>query len=319
MKILWVDDDIGRDKDWQDLFKVRLLMDRAAARRTFEKHDAVRRRIIEARLAKAGLELEFATDGDEAFKRYCDHGPYDLVITDYVHPGLDGFKLAKAIRRKNPNQVVAMVTVGMPDSAANSLHRLNIPVLGKTPEMVSRLVESVTKPRLRILMVAGDPAVKPLATAHTSFEVELETNGDKALNRYRKRGPYDLVLTGHHHPGPDGCDLAKAICRRNPSQRITMITEESVSVSRTLQRNLRGVAVLKLKSVIKAMEKRGESEIALFAKRAAKRDERTKQRMIAHARSMNPITTAFGELHEGGAQALLELVEAASKINAKSA
>jgi len=79
----------------------------------------------------AGFDLNFATNGDEALRCYAKRGPYDVVLTDIVHPGLDGLALSKAIRRKNPRQPIAIFTGGMSDSAVRSFQRLNIPVLLK--------------------------------------------------------------------------------------------------------------------------------------------------------------------------------------------
>src|SRR5262245_21236629 len=53
-----------------------------------------------------------------------------------------------------------------------------------------------------------------------SFELELETDGNEALKRYRERGPYDLVLSDLRLPGLSGPDLARAIRSKNPAQRI---------------------------------------------------------------------------------------------------
>ncbi len=43
--------------------------------------------MVNNRVPQAGFELEFAFDGDEAFARYRQQGPYDLVLTDLYHPG----------------------------------------------------------------------------------------------------------------------------------------------------------------------------------------------------------------------------------------
>ena len=37
-------------------------------------------------------------------------GPYDLVLTDRHHPGMDGLDLAAAIRQENPTQAIAFFT-----------------------------------------------------------------------------------------------------------------------------------------------------------------------------------------------------------------
>ena len=53
-----------------------------------------------ATLTNGGYEVESASDGDEAFRLYRKRGPYDLVLTDRHHPGMDGLDLAAAIRQK---------------------------------------------------------------------------------------------------------------------------------------------------------------------------------------------------------------------------
>jgi DNA-binding NtrC family response regulator len=83
-------------------------------------------------LAKAGgFELHFAASGDEALEHYAKHGPYDVVVTDFDHPGSDGLQLAEAMRQKTPKQSVVMFTAGMSDSAVRSCRKLKIPVLWK--------------------------------------------------------------------------------------------------------------------------------------------------------------------------------------------
>lgn len=59
---------------------------------------------------RGDVEIDEATDGDEAFLLYCRRGPYDLVLTDDIHPGLGGINFAKAIRRKHPAQAIAFLT-----------------------------------------------------------------------------------------------------------------------------------------------------------------------------------------------------------------
>ena len=61
-------------------------------------------------LTNSGYEVESASDGDEAFRLYRKRGPYDLVLTDRHHPGMDGLDLAAAIRQENPMQAIAFFT-----------------------------------------------------------------------------------------------------------------------------------------------------------------------------------------------------------------
>lgn len=55
------------------------------------------------------------------------------------------------------------------------------------------------------------------AKGHT---VESAKDGNEALKIYRKKGPYDVVLTDQVHPGMSTTDLMTAIRERNPGQRI---------------------------------------------------------------------------------------------------
>ena len=55
------------------------------------------------------FEIELESNGDEALKRYCERGPYDMVLTGFRHPGMVGSDLVLAIRKENPTQRIAMI------------------------------------------------------------------------------------------------------------------------------------------------------------------------------------------------------------------
>jgi CheY-like chemotaxis protein len=78
---------------------------------------------------------------------------------------------------------------------------------------------------MRIFLVEDDVqeiVVTMLEKAH--HEVVTETNGTKALRRYEKEGPFDLVLTDIEHKGMNGVDLMHAIYKKNGKQRVGIIT-----------------------------------------------------------------------------------------------
>jgi CheY-like chemotaxis protein len=250
-------------------------------------------------LERAGCKVESAADINAAMKLYCEHGPYDIVLTDLFHSG----GLVKLIRKRNPEQAYAMVgSCG----ATGVRFGHKIPVLrdGFQQRRFVRLVESAIKPRMRILLVVGDHSVLSLLDPHPeSFEIELETNGNEALRRYRKRGPYDMVLAGLRLPGLDGSDLALAIRRENPAQRITMITD-SASVERPIRRKLGNIPVLKLKSLHKVRPeiewKNGEAqrlldrvEAAMALQSRSRKASRRTGTLKLNARGENPIGMGF--------------------------
>ncbi len=230
-------------------------------------------------LSETGWQIEPALNGDEAMRFYRKRGHYDLVLTDIQHPGADGIEIVKRIREANPSQAIAVVSACAAE-AQSIRHRFKIPML-PTPsarEQLVKLVESAIKPQLKMLLVAGDPAVKPLTASYWNFDIELESTGNKALQQCRKGGPYDIVVTGYRHRGLNGVDLALAIRRMSPTQRIVVITAESSVMVRSMQRKLQGIAVIRLKKLIDAMLRIGHAEIAAARAKEPSIPERFRQR-----------------------------------------
>ena len=111
--------------------------------------------ILSAFLKREGdFEVESATDGDAAFKHYCKRGPFDLVLTDYAHEGMDGLELSRAIRKRNPAQAIAAFTADGSKEMRQNFQRLHIPLLAKGEvrpvEIVQFLREVIaTKPKTK--------------------------------------------------------------------------------------------------------------------------------------------------------------------------
>ena len=66
--------------------------------------------LLESLLESAGHRVALATDGDQAFQKFCELGPFDLVLSDVMHPGPDGIELARTIRERNPEQRIGILT-----------------------------------------------------------------------------------------------------------------------------------------------------------------------------------------------------------------
>ena len=79
-----------------------------------------------------GVEIDVAETGNAALARYNTFGPYDLVITDYAHPGLWADELVEAIRASDPQQAVILQTGNAGDHIEAFLQRWkDIPYLPK--------------------------------------------------------------------------------------------------------------------------------------------------------------------------------------------
>ena len=61
-------------------------------------------------LESAGHVVDAARNSWEARSLYKTSGPYDLVLTDVDHPGLNGIDLAASIQRRNPAQHIGILT-----------------------------------------------------------------------------------------------------------------------------------------------------------------------------------------------------------------
>ena len=62
------------------------------------------RRVTSRLLEKLGYSVSTATDGPTALEMLENEGPFDLVLTDVVMPGMTGIELADRIREMRPDQ-----------------------------------------------------------------------------------------------------------------------------------------------------------------------------------------------------------------------
>jgi DNA-binding response OmpR family regulator len=65
--------------------------------------------VIRDGLASRGYQVEWCTDGEEAGKAF-HRNPVDLCILDVMLPKVDGFELAREIRKTNPSVPILFVT-----------------------------------------------------------------------------------------------------------------------------------------------------------------------------------------------------------------
>ena len=60
-------------------------------------------------LALIDCEVDESADGSEGLARFSER-PYDVVVTDLLMPGMTGWELTEAIRRKSPEVPVILVS-----------------------------------------------------------------------------------------------------------------------------------------------------------------------------------------------------------------
>lgn len=95
-------------------------------------------------LAFDGHQVETADGGEAALKRL-DSEKFDLVITDYAMPNMKGDQLAAAIKARDPQQPVVLIT-----AYAEMLHSSGNPLKGvdfmiSKPFLLENLREAIAK------------------------------------------------------------------------------------------------------------------------------------------------------------------------------
>ncbi len=73
-----------------------------------EDDDSLRRFLAKA-LEKAGFEVVSCPDGEAAVDAL-DEGPFDLLLTDIVMPGIDGIEVARKAAEREPKLRIMFIT-----------------------------------------------------------------------------------------------------------------------------------------------------------------------------------------------------------------
>lgn len=80
---------------------------------------------IQATLIQFGHQVEIAEDGKDALRQF-EPGKYDLVVTDYSMPKMNGVELAAVIKKRAPGQLILLITAYAFSIAANDARPLPV-------------------------------------------------------------------------------------------------------------------------------------------------------------------------------------------------
>jgi len=101
-------------------------------------------------LSQEGYKVDVAQSGEEALGKVKGNG-FDLVITDWKMPKVDGLEMARRIKKEKPNTQVIMIT-GYP-SVDSSIEAIRSGVADYVPKPFTP--EELTDAALRVLQKAG--------------------------------------------------------------------------------------------------------------------------------------------------------------------
>ena len=199
-----------------------------------------------------GLEVDLAADGETALRMIDEaqagRRPYEVTLMDWKMPGLDGLSCVQQLQAKGDlARSVIMVTSYSHDEARHLADDRGVElgsVLTK-PVTSSNLLETIARTvrrtaakqplravrddgrqdlrrhlaGARLLLVEDNELNQELTTellASAGIEVVLAADGQEALDRLAKDGPFDGVLMDCQMPVMDGYE-ATARIRTNPA------------------------------------------------------------------------------------------------------
>ncbi len=207
--------------------------------------NATNRRILETVLTNWGIDATVASSAAEAMRASQDAlsrgQQFDMVLTDVHMPDMDGFELARRIRKDTAGTtLLMMLTSGDRPGAASEARELGVSAYLLKPVKQSELYDALMKalgvdsaddedeyppaklpklPPLQILLAEDSPANQKLAVGILSREghtVTVASNGEEAVQRYSEQA-FDIILMDIQMPLMDGMEAARTIRRNEAS------------------------------------------------------------------------------------------------------
>jgi two-component system response regulator AtoC len=80
-----------------------------------DDEEMIRTLLFEA-LKSFGYEIETVENGIEAIKQICENNNYDLIITDFMMPEMNGLELIQKIRMMNLSIPIIVITAEGPEN-----------------------------------------------------------------------------------------------------------------------------------------------------------------------------------------------------------
>jgi CheY-like chemotaxis protein len=99
---------------------------------------------IQVMLSDLGHAVEVSGDGQDALNRFAP-GKYDLIITDYSMPKMNGLELAQAIKKRAVGQLILLVTAFTFTLAADDEQPLPVDFVLPKPFLMEELHEAVAR------------------------------------------------------------------------------------------------------------------------------------------------------------------------------
>jgi CheY-like chemotaxis protein len=99
-------------------------------------------KLLSRTFALMGYDVNLAANGREAMNLFVTKS-YDLVITDFQMPLMDGRQLSHLVKERSPNTPVVMITGGCDDARLEKLRGSHVDAILLKPFRVKEIQETV--------------------------------------------------------------------------------------------------------------------------------------------------------------------------------
>jgi len=178
-------------------------------------------------LRSAGYDVLTAAGGVDALEILSSGKPIDLVILDYLMPGMNGDRVAETLKTSFPDlPIIAVSAVQLPP---HMLDTVNIYVQkGQAVEVLLSAIAKILGPDQtskqgtstgRTVLCADDEinelTARKMVLESAGFNVLTARNGKDALETFRS-APVDAVVLDYFMPGMTGLSVAREMKHLRP-------------------------------------------------------------------------------------------------------
>jgi CheY-like chemotaxis protein len=188
-------------------------------------------------LEAAGYKVYTAASAVDALAILADHAGIELVLLDYLMPGMKGDELAERLRHSHPDlRMIAISEVGqLPAAFLKDVDRSI--QKGQDPEVVLAVIAEVLArppakrevgaPPAGIILCVEDEELqlqlRKMQFESEGFHVLAARSGSAALEIFRSQ-PVDAVVMDYWLSGSNGTTIAEEMKRLRPKTPIVMLS-----------------------------------------------------------------------------------------------
>lgn len=192
----------------------------------------VRQRVLRS----SGYHVLTAPNGIDGLEVLASGTDVDLVLLDYVMPGMDGDQVAQKLRANFPRlPVIAVSAVRLPPRMLEAVNAYvqkgqDVDVLLSTIARVLEPGDEAAEPQPptgRTVLCADDEvdelAARRMVLESAGFNVLVARNGNDALDLFRS-SPVDAVVLDYFMPGMTGLSVAREMKSLRPDVPLVVLS-----------------------------------------------------------------------------------------------